>query len=268
MQKIDQRMAHYGPIYHKGFGGALDAFFQQECPQLGGSRTRQVLVHSITQMVDAYFPTPTRMRQGQIMWAAVAKDEAPGYGKKMLDLRQVPVVLDLVQEGDALAIGHGKSFQALREETIARLYQQAFEQGGCLATADLAMILKLCPTTIGIATREWEKVHDTFLPRRGVIHDVGRTLTHKRIIVRKLFLEGKKVEDVCRETCHSPEAVHRYIMNFKQVLLCYRKGLDIEQTAFAIHMSPSLVREYHALIKDLATHNHALDAILREEPLP
>ena len=268
MRHLDRLMSDYGPIYQKSFSGALDAFFQQECPHLGGVRTRQLLVQAISQMVEAYFPKSERLHKGQIMWVAVAKEEKTSFNKRMQDTRQVPVILDLVLEEDALAVCNGKSFQTLREETIARLHQQAFDQGGCLAATDLAIILKLNPTAICLATRNWEKAHDAFLPHRGVIHDLGRTLTHKRQIVRKLFLEGKTVEDVCQETRHSPQAVHRYIMNFKQVLLCHRKGLDVDQTAFAIRMSPSLVREYHGLIRDLAKNNHALEGILTQEPLP
>ena len=268
MRHLDRLMSDYGPIYQKSFSGALEAFFQEECPQLGGVRTRQLLVQAIRQMVDAYFPKSERLRQGQIMWVAVAKEERIHFAKRMQETRQIPVILDLVLEEDALAVCHGKSFQTLREESIARLHQQAFDQGGCLAATDLAILLKLNPTAICTATRGWEKAHGAFLPNRGVIHDLGRTLTHKRQIVRKLFLEGKTVEEVCQETHHSPQAVHRYIMNFKQVLLCHRKGLDVEQTAFAIHMSPALVREYHGLIRELAKNNHALEGILLQEPLP
>jgi hypothetical protein len=51
------------------------------------------------------------------------------------------------------------------------------------------------------------------------------------------------------------------------VLLCHRKNLSIEETSFAIKMSSRLVREYHALIAELATQNTILEAILNEKPL-
>ncbi len=41
--------ATYGPLQFKSFPGALNAFFSSECPQLGGQRTRQVLVQAIVQ---------------------------------------------------------------------------------------------------------------------------------------------------------------------------------------------------------------------------
>jgi hypothetical protein len=33
-----------------------------------------------------------------------------------------------------------------------------------------------------------------WVPRRGTLYDMGPTLTHKKPIIRKLFLEGKSVE--------------------------------------------------------------------------
>ena len=45
---ISANEATYGPQQYKTFAGALTAFFSEECPQLGGMRTRQVLSSTIT----------------------------------------------------------------------------------------------------------------------------------------------------------------------------------------------------------------------------
>ena len=107
-------------------------------------------------------------------------------------------------------------------DAVARLFLQADEQGGCLTSAEVAVLLRVSPSAIVYYIKQWEREHGRLLPRRGTVHDMGRTLTHKPVIVRKLFLEGKSVEQVCRETHHSPEAVHRYIEAFKRVLLLRR----------------------------------------------
>jgi len=266
-QQMDYRQATYTPQHHKTFHGALDSFFQAECPQLGGQRTRQVLVQLITQMIDRFYPETSRLRQGQIQWTTIHKDEQASYGKKITQSRLTPVVLDLVRPEDALDRANGKRLRDVKKEAVARIYQQAFDQGGCMTHAELAILLKLSPGCVGTYTREWEEAQGKHLPRRGVIHDLGPTLTHKKIIVQKLYLHGQTVEQVCRDTNHSPEAVHRYIKNFKQVLLCHRKDLSVEETAYAIKMSTRLVREYHALIAELATQNTILEAILNEKPL-
>ena len=46
-KRLAEQEASYGPQEFKSFPGALNAFFSTECPQLGGQRTRQVLVQSI-----------------------------------------------------------------------------------------------------------------------------------------------------------------------------------------------------------------------------
>ena len=61
----------------------LEAFFSQECPQLGGFRTRHVLVRSISDMVAKFFPKATNMSQGQVSWVTVHKDEKSSYGKSI-----------------------------------------------------------------------------------------------------------------------------------------------------------------------------------------
>jgi hypothetical protein len=100
-QQMDYRQATYTPQHHKTFTGALDSFFQAECPQLGGQRTRQVLVQLVSQMIDRFYPETSRLRQGQIQWTTIHKDEQASYGKKIIQSRLTPVVLDLVCPEDA-----------------------------------------------------------------------------------------------------------------------------------------------------------------------
>jgi hypothetical protein len=95
---------------------------------------------------------------------------------------------------------------------------------------------------------QWEEEPQSQLPRRGTIHDLGPTLTHKKEILEKLIFAGKSVEVVCRETQHRPEAVLRDPTNFKQVLRC-RKGLQNGDIAFATKLSLRLIEEYQALIE-------------------
>lgn len=103
-----------------------------------------------------------------------------------------------------------------------------------------------------------------YLPTRGTIHDIGPSVTHKKKIIEKLFLQGKSVEDVMRETSHSADAVHRYIVAFKQVVLCRRKGLQTGEVAFAVNMSIRLVQEYERLIDEFSQRNPAFERSLGE----
>lgn len=266
-QRVELSLSTYGPIQFKSFEGALDSFFAHEVPQIGGSRTRQLLVQLIQELVGRFYPKATHLSQGQIQWTAVHKLERAGYGKRITQSRLTPVILDLVQSKDALDRAGGKKLREVKQDAVVRLFQQAYQQDGVLTNGDLAVLLKISPSTVSHYAREWEKTNGRYLPRRGVIHDIGPTLTHKRQIVRMIVLEGRKVEDVCRATDHSPEAAHRYLKTFKQVLLCHRKGFTIQETAYAVKISQRLVREYLDLIQELANNNSALEALLKETPI-
>lgn len=264
---MKNKQTHLQTTYHpqkfKTFAGALGAFFEQECPQMGGTRIRQVLVQAIQDMVHQFYPKTTHLRPGQVQWVTVDKDETSAYGKTIQQTRLKSVVLDLARERDVHERADGKRLRDLKKEAAVRLFKQADEQNGCMTNAEVAILLKISPCTVGKYIHEWEFETDELVPRRGTIHDMGPTLTHKKPIIRKLFLEGKSVGQVSRETRHSPDAIHRYIQNFKQVLLCRQKGLTEKETAFAVKISERLVREYDLLIDQFKEENVVLEGILQ-----
>lgn len=254
---------NYEPQTHKTFEGALLAYFANEFPQLSGDRARIAVVRGLVDMVTRYFPATSHLSQGQIIWPTVAKDELSSYGKKITKTRLVSVILDLVKADDAKDRMAGKKLKHIKSEAIVRILTQADNQGGCMTNAELAIMLKMSPNTISKRIREHEKEKGILLPRRGSIHDIGPTLTHKKEICRMLFLEGKSTEATCRATRHSPRSVSRYITNFKQVLLCHQKGLSIDETAHATRIAKRVVNEYHELFKEYAVTNKHLDEILK-----
>jgi hypothetical protein len=254
-KQLDHNRATFNPTAYKNFSGALCAFFEQECPQLGGTRTRQVLVQSILEMVDNFYPETNHLRQGQITWTTVDKNETGTYGKRMNQTRLTHVILDLVQSCDATERAEGKKLRDIKQEAAVRLCNQAYKQGGCMTNAEVAILLKISPPTVSKYIRSWEEQTGVVVPRRGSIHDMGPTLTHKRIIIRKLYLEGKSVEQTSRETHHSPEAIQRYIKTFKQVLLCTKKNFTDQEVCFAVKVSKGLLKQYQELIKEMAKEN-------------
>jgi len=261
-KNISANQATFAPQAYKTFGGALEAFFSSECPQLGGFRTRQVLVKSVMDMVNQFYPETSHMRPGQVNWPTVHKDETSSYGKSIRQTRLTTVTLDLVQSCDAQDRANGKKLRIMKKEAIARMCKQAYEQAGCLTNAELSILLKMSPNTIGKYIKEWEQENHEVLPRRGSIHDIGPTLTHKKIIIEKLFIEQKSVQQVSRETRHSLGAIQRYIGTFKQVLLCKKKGMSRAETAFAVKRTERLVKEYEEIIEGYKEKNYVMKAML------
>ena len=264
-KNISSNQATFSPQAYKTFEGALEAFFCSECPQLGGIRTRQVLVKSITDMVNQFYPETSYLRPGQVTWPTVHREELSSYGKSIKQTKLTTVILDLVQSCDAEERAKGKKLRVMKKEAIARLCKQSYEQEGCMTNAELAILLKICPSTVSKYIREWELENNEVLPRRGSIHDIGPTLTHKKIIIQKLFLEQKSAQQVSRETYHSLGAIQRYISTFKQVLLCKQKGMLRAEIAFALKRTDRLIKEYEEIIEEYKERNYIVETMLNFE---
>jgi hypothetical protein len=253
----------YGPAAQKTFTGALEAFFSSEFPQLAGDRARRSVVQGIVEMVHRFFPATSHLRQGQTTWISVAKNEVSSYGKSITQTRMVPVVVSLLAEDEAQQRRDGKRMRDIKREAVARACLEIDAQGGCVAASELAIMFKTTPTTVGKYISQWEAESGKLLPRRGTIHDMGPTLTHKKEICRLLFIEGKTVSQVVNLTKHSTRAIDRYITNFRQVFTCKTKGLTVQETAHATKLSKRLVEEYHRLFDEYAVNNAKFDALLK-----
>jgi len=254
----------YGPAAQKTFTGALEAFFAREFPQLAGERARRAIVQGIVDMVHGFFPATTNLRQGQTTWISVAKDEECSYGKTINKTRMVPVIVSLLAIDEAQQRRNGIHLRDLKREAVARACLEIDSQGGCVIAAELAIMFKTTPTTVGRYISQWETEHGKLLPRRGTIHDMGPTLTHKKEICRLLFIENKTVSEVVRLTKHSTKSIDRYITHFRQVFTCKTKGLNVKETALATKLSQRLVNEYHRLFEEYAITSTSFDALLKE----
>lgn len=258
--------ATYTPQTYKSFDGALYAFMAAECPQIGGDMTRRVLVSEICALFRKFHPGTDHLAAGQTVWPTVHKDARGAYGKTIQKTELVSVVLDLVTPRDAADRAEGKNLRDLKKEAAARLCLQAYEQDGCMTSAELSILLKTSAPTIGRYIAEWETENQAVLPRRGTIHDMGPTLTHKQIIIHKLFIEQKSVQQTARETYHSLAAIQRYISAFRQVLLCRQKGMNNDEIAFATKKTVRLVEEYQKIIDNYAEKSYVLECLLNYKP--
>lgn len=242
--------AQFGPLQKKTFSSALSFFFEQQCPQMGGQLTRQVLVNNIQKLVEEFYPPNTHLRMGQVMWPAVDENEHASYGKTIEKTKIKPVFIDMIAPEDIEATLNGERKMLIRQRATIRLFKQAKEQGGVLTGVDVATMMRLSPATISRYVREWEKEKQVIVPRRGTIHDMGRSVTHKQQICYKMIVEGKSVAETARETNHSPEAITRYVKDYKRILACLHKGLTPKETSFVVKVSEKLVFEYVNLIQE------------------
>lgn len=246
--KRDAKESSLGPTKRKTFQAVLSRFLEQECPQVGGELTRKLMARKIEELFNRFFPQVSRLRMGQVVWNAVDEKEVCGYGKKIENVELRPVCLDLVKPEDIEKRLHGERKKEIRKQQVKRVFEQAKAQRGVLTYTDVGEMTGLSAATIGKYVREMEQSDGYRLPHRGLIHDMGPTVTHKKAICYKLLVEGKSVETVCRETNHSPEAVTRYVRDYKRIHACLKNDMSVEATAYCTGRSRRLVKEYANLI--------------------
>ncbi len=119
-----------------------------------------------------------------------------------------------------------------------------------LNQADVSLLMGVSAGTIGKDIRDFQLENNVVLPYRGTIHDIGPTLTHKKIIIQQ-FVRNIPTPEIARLTSHSKEACDRYIKGYKRVLKLRSDGLPAEDIASELEMSNSLVREYIEIIEHL-----------------
>jgi hypothetical protein len=238
----------YDASDRKTFKSVLCHLLHTEFPGIFGPTISRLFADKIDELYERFHPPRSRFQSGQVLWTGVAIDDPPSRNKRIEDTRLVPIVLDLVAAQDI----HEAQDKVLRSRTrltkIIRLFRQAYEQGAVLGHADVSLLLNMHISRISTCVLSYERETGQLIPRRGTIHDMGRSVTHKAIICYKSLVEKKPTSQVAQETFHSPEDVEHYVQCFRRIQLCRDKGLSPEEVAQATGHSLALVQEYLDLI--------------------
>lgn len=211
----------------------------------------RLFADKINELYERCHPPRSRVKVGQVLWLAVAANERPGRSKRIEDTRLVPVLLDLVTRQDIDDACDGVNRLETRRAKIARLFRQAYAQGAVLTEAEVGLLLHLTEHTISEQVCTHEEATSESIPRRGTLHDLGRSVSHKAVICYKRLVEKKPTSQVAEETYHSPEEVEYYVQCLRRVQLCSDTRMSLEEIAQATGHSLFLVREYLELIKEL-----------------
>ena len=232
----------------KGIESAIKHLINDEYSFIGGERIQEMFANDMVRLFRQYSRDPWNLEVGQTLWFAVDKNGKPGPAKTLAKMRITPVILSVTHEEDRMLRANGYSHKEVRKFKVARLLQEAYSQNGVLTQADLAEILGVSAGTIGKDIREYSEENTVILPYRGTIHDIGPSLTHKKLII-SLFLQNIPTPDISRKTCHTEEACDRYIKAFKKVRTLHGRmnPLEISRT---LEMSERLVNEYIVLIDE------------------
>ena len=238
----------YDASDRKTFKAALCHLLHTEFPGLFGPAVTRLFADKIDELYERFHPPQSRFKLGQLFWAGVAVDDPPSRNKRIEDTRLVPIVLDLVTARDIDEAQVKGMRTPTRRAKIVRLFRQAHEQGAVLSLADVSLMIHINYVRLSRLVLEHERETGTMVPRRGTIHDMGRSVTHKTIICYKRLVEQKPTSQVAQETFHSADEVEYYVQCLRRVQLCRDSGMSPEEAAQATGHSLSLVQEYLDLI--------------------
>ncbi len=247
--RASNRWQPYDASDRKTFHSALCRLLHTEFPGIFGPTISNLFADKIGELYDRFHPPGSRFKVGQVLWAAVAVDDPPSHNKRIEDTKLLPIVLDLVTAQDIQeTVAKGQRGQTRRNK-IVRLCRQAHAQKAVLSLADVSLLIHVHISTLLSDILEHERQTGESVPRRGTIHDMGRSLTHKAIICYKRLVEKKPTSQVAEETFHSPDEVEYYVQCFRRIQLCHDSGMSKEDTARATGHSLPLVQEYLDLME-------------------
>jgi len=237
---------HYSSAHDRFLKPAIVNFFEREFCGMFGPVIRENVVDALIDLFNSLCPESSRLKPGQIVWNALDKRTRADSEKR----RYKPVILSLVTDEEVSLFEKGTSISTIRKNVMARMIKEAYQQGAVLSTRDLSLLLVSCASVLSHQRIEYEKEHQTVLPHTGVIHDMGTTLTHKRIIIYKHVVEKKDPSIVARETNHSQPAVDKYLKDYYRVKTLVNDNKDISFIHHTTNIAKPVIKQYLEIINN------------------
>ena len=266
------RSVTYDASDRKTFRNALCHLLQTEFPGVFGPAVTQLFAQRIDELYQRFHPHRSRLKMGQVVWVGVATDDPPARNKRIEDTRLVPLVLDLVTAEDINAAILGGIRQDTRRNKLLRLFQQAYAQGAVLSYPDVSLLMHIHTSTVSREVLDHERQTGQTVPRRGTIHDLGPSVSHKAVICHKRLVEKKSTNQVAQETHHTPEEVEYYVECLRRILLCSQAGMTPDEIRQATGHSKSLIQHYLDLVRQMKLPPfHSIQELPKDEktaPMP
>jgi hypothetical protein len=211
------------------------------------------ILDSVYKIFGNYFQSNGSLRPGQILFQVLSIENEPSV--KLSDSKQITVTLTLDDSKEDLTVREKSGVIGLRQHRIQRVCNEAFQQGGLLTVEDLAYRLFNCGERTICRDLSTLKKQNILLPLRSTIKDMGRTISHRSVIIKE-WLKGKEYSDISRDTFHSVASVQNYVDKFKRVVALSEEGYDVYTIGFLVKISATLVEEYYNIYKSLDMTAH------------
>ncbi len=241
---------HYHSAHARFLEPLLTSFFQRELPRFGPLLSQR-LAQEVVRILDAVCLPTSRVQPGQLLWNVVDKHTRADWK----GCRFVPVILTLISPQEVSQLEGGADPRVVFPQCLARLFREAHAQGGLLSVRDAALLFYRHCSAISHARQHYEQQHDCVLPHPGSLQDMGSTISHKALAVRKVVGEGKDPADVAKEINHTQRAVDHYLSDYHRVKTLYDLKPDPEFIHQATNIAKHVVQQYIALIENVTSAN-------------
>ena len=217
----------------------------------------EAIIEKVHEIYAPLMEASQSLKPGQIQVMAVDASVAPNTPLSKAKQRLVTLTLDAGTE-DIEARKEG-SIPALRRKRLCRMCHEAFQQGAALTLEDFARLFNCGVRTLVNDLKVLRK-EGTLPPLRSLVRDMGRAITHRRLIVT-LWLQGLEYFDIAQKTCHSVDSVANYIDKFKRCAALFSSGFDLHTVALMVRLSPALTREFQKLHSELKGVPHRIQEL-------
>lgn len=213
----------------------------------------KAILNAVYQTYQPFFDNASAMKPGQVLFEVVSIEN--GSQVKLSECKMISVILTLDSGEEDLRVKEQQGVQGLRRHRLQRMVNEAFQQNGLLTVEDIANRLLNCGERTLCRDIKAFKDQGIILPLRSTIRDMGKTVTHRALIVREWLL-GNEYTEIARKTHHSVEAVANYVDKFKRVICLAKNNYELKTIAFLVKLSPSLTEAYYRLYQDIEAVPH------------
>jgi len=240
------------------FQQAVRHLLETDYGLLGSRRVLELLAQDLQRLVEQFHPVPERLRSG---WMVFTGTKASGHkahpGQSAGDHELVtlawPVLLpEDVQRLASLPSGAEgvKARRTWQQQRLVRIVEHGRDhaQGPVLLTlADLSVMTGLSITRVSQLLTAARRSTGKPLLTKGYYFDQGQRPTHKAEIIA-LYEAGLDEADIAHHTGHAQSSVGKYIRDYERVKMLLRQHIPVERIGPWIHMQPSVVQAYAALV--------------------
>ena len=213
----------------------------------------EMMVKRIAAIRDWCSPKVTELKPGQMVWLTYSA-KSRRRGARLT----VPVVLTLLSETEQQKqVSHSGEFKSFKMSQIERMTTEAWQQDGVLTASDLEWLLFTSSTMIRNLLELYQEEYGIILPTAGTVLDMGRTLTHKKIVI-EMSLGGMTTQEIASRIYHTPEAVDSYLKTFEKLLVLRYYKMPLSAIIRVLGHGSKLIDEHLSIAEKHFPTNEAL----------